>query len=93
MFPSGKLIDDYKNELMNMYGYGDSLAEDIAMMASSIVDSLGIEYESVVLDAVLKTKVKTTAGKDKRGIKKTILDVLREEGMTGSLEMGDSYGR
>ncbi len=86
MFKNGMLVADYKNELMSRYGYREELAEDIAMAAESIVNYLGNEYEDVVLAAIANTKVVTVEGLRDNGIKETVSDVLKREGMSDGLD-------
>lgn len=81
MFSNGKLLADYKDELIQAHGYSEELAQDIAVMADSIVEHYGSEYESTVLDAVASTKVVVVDTYKKSGIRETVHDVLEREGM------------
>lgn len=80
MLKSRKLLADYKDELVQKFGYEESLAQDIALMAESIADYYGSEYEDTVLDAVASTKV-VVVDTYKNGIRETVQDVLEREGM------------
>lgn len=85
------LLVDFKDSLIDKFGYEEGLAQDITIMAESIIDHLGVEYESVVLDAVANTKVILANGYNKTGIRETIGDILEREDMETDI-VGEDRG-
>lgn len=53
-----KMLCDLKNELITKYKYSDDLAENIALIAESVIDDYGEYYENVILDAIMSCEFK-----------------------------------
>lgn len=75
MLKTDKLLFDYQVELQNKFGYGPEFAQDLVLAGESIVDHLGVEYESVVFGALASCKIVITE-KDE-----TVYDRLVKEDM------------
>lgn len=92
MLKNKKLLFDFKEEIKNKYGYDEELAETIAMTAESIIDYMGSEYESIILEAISSCKYiiannfKLDENGKQVGIAENIYDVLKREGMLEHIE-------
>lgn len=53
---SRELLSDYKDRLMERHGYDEGFAQDLAVMADSIIDYYGPAYKDTVEEAILSTK-------------------------------------
>ncbi len=86
MLNNGKLLYDFKEEIKQKYSYDDDLAETIAMTAESLIDYFGVEYESLILEAISSCKY-VIAKKEKEidgklsPVFENVYDVLKRENM------------
>lgn len=81
MLKNGKLLADYKDELIRNWGYGEELAEDISMIAESLVNEYGEEYEDAILEAIKNTEYVIAHERGKNNRRETIFDVLKRTDM------------
>ena len=61
-----KPLNDFKLELIKKYQYEENFAETIAIMADSIVEHYGEEYETLVTDAIMSCKYIISGTKDNK---------------------------
>lgn len=51
------ILDDYKKKLIKKFDYDEDFAEDIAIMADSLINYFGDEYSGLIYDALLSCKI------------------------------------
>lgn len=87
MFGNGLSLAEFKNILLERYGYSEDLAEDIVIVAKDLEEHFGTEYTEVILRAVAETKVECVKKqqKGKSIVRENIKDVLTREGLADTL--------
>ncbi|HBA37754.1 MAG TPA: hypothetical protein DCY94_03440 [Firmicutes bacterium] len=74
------LLCDYKDELKNAHGYDEEFAQNIAILADSMVESYGEDYRDVIFSAIKSCKFKSAKTK-KSGVMETVEEVISSEGI------------
>lgn len=72
-------LDDFKQQLISKYHYAEYLAETIAIVADTLIDYHGEDYESIICDAVLSCKF-IVAQKSKKGLCESVREAAVREG-------------
>lgn len=75
-----KLLCDYKDELIEKYGYDEEMAENLSVMAESFCDHYGEDFRSSIYNALLSCKV-IKAQTRQNSACETVKEVLEKEGM------------
>lgn len=88
MLKNGKLLADYRDELIKEWGYEEALAEDISMMAESLISEYGEEYEDAILDAIKNTEYAVARERGNNNRRETIYDVLKRNDMLDTVLTG-----
>ncbi len=79
MFDNGMFFNDYKNELINRWGYSEDLAMDITMAADSLINEYGTEFTEAILEAVMSCKYVIAKEIGEHNRRETVLDVIKRE--------------
>lgn len=82
-------ICDFKNKLVDLCGYTEELAQDVAIMAESLVEYYGETYKDVILDALLSCKICVAEVKKNSIIKEKVTDVLIRENIGGCFDYNE----